>query len=120
MITALLILILERSNMIAILKSMGATNWQIRKIFLIFAAYILIVGLLIGNIMGIGIAVIQKATGFLKLDEANYYLSRVPVYFDWDQILLLNAGTFILTILILLIPSYLVSRMSPVKILHFR
>lgn len=120
MITALLILILERSNMIAVLKSMGATNWQIRKIFLIFAAYILTVGLLLGNALGIGIAVAQKLTGFLKLDEANYYLSKVPVHFEWDQIMLINVGTFILTLLILLIPSYLVSRLSPVRVLHFR
>lgn len=120
MVTALLILILERSPMIAVLKSIGATNWQIRKIFLIFSAYILGFGLLAGNILGLGIGWLQWRTGFLTLDEANYYLSRVPVYFDWGNIILLNVGTFLVILLFLLVPSYLVSRLSPIKVLHFK
>lgn len=120
MITALLILILERSRMIAVLKSIGATNWQIRKVFLIFAAYILGKGLLIGNVLGLGIALLQKATGFMSLDEANYYLSSVPVHINLIQWLGINAATFALTIFFLVLPSYLISRISPIKVLHFK
>lgn len=120
MITALLILILERSSMIAVLKSLGATNWQIRKIFLIFSGYILIYGLLWGNVLGLGIAWVQKRFQLLTLDEANYYLSHVPVSIDWSTILFLNVGSFILTLACLLLPSYLVSRLSPIRVLHFR
>lgn len=115
MITCLLILILDRTRMIGILKALGADNWRIRKIFLYQAAYILGLGLLIGNFLGIGIALLQQHFQFIKLDEASYYVSYAPVHLNLSHIVILNAGAFILCLLILLVPSYLVSRISPVK-----
>lgn len=120
MITSLLILILERTNMIGILRSLGATTWSLRKIFLFHAAYIILFGLLLGNVLGIGFSVLQKQYGFIKLDEASYYLSQAPIYFDWGAWALINVGTLIITFLSLLIPSYLVSKIDPVKAIMFR
>ena len=120
MITSLLILILERTNMIGILRSMGATTWSMRKIFLFHATYIIIFGLLLGNILGIGFSLLQKHYGLIKLDEASYYLSQAPIYFDWGMWALVNFGTLILTFLSLIIPSYLVSKIDPVKAIMFR
>jgi len=119
MITVLLILILERTHMIGILKSLGMNNWQVRKIFIYNAGYIVFYGLLIGNILGVGLALIQKHFNFIKLDEANYYLDTAPIDINWGPIILLNAGTFILTLLSLLLPTLLVTRITPVKALRF-
>lgn len=120
MITALLILILERTNMIGTLKAMGANNWAIRKIFLYYAAYIVILGLFWGNLIGISLCAIQDTFGIITLDEANYYLSVAPIKFNWSSIFLLNAGTLVVTLLFLIIPSYLVSRIDPVKAIQFK
>jgi lipoprotein-releasing system permease protein len=120
MITSLLILILERTNMIGILRSMGASTWSMRKIFLFHASYIIIFGLILGNILGIGFSLLQKHYGIIKLDEASYYLSQAPIYFDWGAWLLINIGTLILTFISLIIPSYLVSKIDPVKAIMFR
>lgn len=120
MISALLIMILERTNMIGILKALGNSNWNIRKIFLYNAAYLIGLGLLLGNILGIGLGFIQFKTHFLKLDQASYYISFVPVQLDIQDILLLNAGTLIISLLVLLIPSLLVSRISPLKAIRFK
>lgn len=120
MITALLILILERSSMIAILKSLGGTDWQIRRVFLFIASYIVGIGLLIGNVLGLGLAITQSVTGIFKLDETNYYLSEVPIHFDVFGIVILNVLTFVITVLFLLIPSFLVAKINPVKLLHFK
>ncbi len=120
MITSLLILILERTNMIGILRAMGATTWSMRKIFLFHATYIIIFGLLFGNILGIGFSLLQKHYGIIKLDETSYYLSQAPIYFDWVMWALINIGTLILTFLSLIIPSYLVSKIDPVKAIMFR
>ena len=119
MITALLVLILERTQMIGILKSMGSTNFSIRKVFLYNAAYLIFIGLLWGNILGIGILLLQKYTGFLKLNPENYYVAEAPVYIGWSYIMLLNIGTLILCLLMLLIPSYIISKISPVKAIKF-
>jgi lipoprotein-releasing system permease protein len=120
MVTALLILILERTNMIGILKSLGETNWGIRKVFLYYAAYIMAMGLFWGNLIGLGICFLQKTFGFIKLSEADYYLNVAPINFDWLTILLLNLGTMFLTLLFLIIPTYLVTRISPVKAIRFK
>ncbi|MGV3704114.1 MAG: ABC transporter permease [Arcticibacter sp.] len=120
MISALLIIILERTNMIGILKALGATNWSIQKIFLRNAAYLIGLGLLLGNILGIGLAVFQSHTHFFKLDQASYYMSFVPVELDALDIILLNAGTLLICLLVLIIPSTLVSRISPVKAITFK
>lgn len=119
MSTALLILILERSRMIGILKAVGASNWSIRKVFMYVAFWIMVLSLLIGNALAFGIAIFQKKTGFLKLDEANYYLSEVPIHFDGLSILLVNLATVLCTVLFMIIPTYLVTRISVIRILRF-
>lgn len=120
MITALLILILERTNMIGTLKALGGTNWQIRRVFLYYAAYIIILGLFWGNLIGLGLCFLQQQFGFITLDETNYYLSVAPIKFRWGTILLLNLGTLLLTLLFLVLPSWLVSRIDPVKAIRFK
>jgi lipoprotein-releasing system permease protein len=120
MISALLIIILERTNMIGILKALGATNWSIQKIFLQNAAYLIGFGLLLGNVLGIGLGLFQAHTHFFELDQASYYMSFVPVELEVADILVLNAGTLIICLLVLIIPSTLVSRISPVKAITFK
>jgi lipoprotein-releasing system permease protein len=119
MITVLLILILERTQMIGILKSLGMNNWRIRKIFIWNAAYIIFFGLIIGNILGIGIAALQKKFSFIKLDEANYYLDTAPIHIDFLTILLINAATILVILVFLILPTLLVTRITPVKALRF-
>jgi lipoprotein-releasing system permease protein len=119
MITALLILILERTNMIGVLSAIGATNWNIRKIFLYHAAYIIIVGLLLGNLLGLSLGWVQDQFGLITLDESSYYLSVAPIKFDLVKILIINVGTFIITILSLIIPTILISRVDTVKAIKF-
>jgi lipoprotein-releasing system permease protein len=119
LITVLLILILERTQMVGTLKALGGSNWLIRKIFLYHASYILLIGLLIGNVLGLGIAFLQKFTGLIKLDEKNYYLDVAPIHVDWATVFGINIGAFLICILTLVIPSYLVSKLTPVKALKF-
>ncbi|RPD93249.1 ABC transporter permease [Aureibaculum marinum] len=119
MITALLVLILERTQMIGILKSLGSSNWSIRKVFLYNAAYLIAKGLFWGNIIGIGLLLTQKYFGFVKLNPENYYVSEAPVYLSFTNILILNFGTLVLCLLMLLVPSYIVSKISPVKAIKF-
>ena len=119
MITALMILIIERTNMIGILKAMGSTDWNIRKIFLYHAAYIIGLGLLWGNIIGLGICWLEDRFHFIKLTEENYYLSYAPIDFNFWTILLLNLGTIAVTLIFLIIPTYLVTKISPIKAIRF-
>ena len=119
MITALIILILDRTNMIGILKSLGANNKSITKVFIYNAAYIILNGLFWGNILGLGICLIQDYTGFIKLNEENYYLSVAPVYFNIWAIVLINIGTLLICTVILLLPTRLISRISPMKAIRF-
>ena len=119
MVSGLMILILERTNMIGILKAVGTQNWSIRKIFLYQSAYLVAKGLFYGNIIGIGLCLLQHYFGIIKLDESSYYLSTVPINFNILYILGLNLGTLLLTVLMLIIPSYLISRISPVKAIRF-
>ncbi len=119
MITALLVLILERTQMIGVLKALGNSNWSIRKIFLYNAGYLILVGLFFGNVIGIGILLAQKYFGFIKLNPETYYVNEAPVYLDVGYILALNAGTLLLCLIMLLIPSYIVSKISPVKAIKF-
>lgn len=120
MVTALMILILERTNMIGILKALGQTDWSIRKIFLYHAAYITLTGLFWGNLFGLGICWLQKKFEFVTLSEADYYLSVAPIEFNFWTILALNIGTLICVVLFLIIPSYMVTRISPVKAIRFK
>lgn len=119
MITALLVLILERTQMIGILKAMGSSNSSVRKIFIYNAMYLIAVGLFWGNLIGIGLLLLQKYGKVFPLDPNTYYVSEAPVYLSLDYILILNAGTFALCILMLLIPSYIISKISPVKAIRF-
>ena len=120
MISALLIMILERTSMIGMFKALGATNWSLQKIFLFNAFYLVGVGLVLGNILGFGLGYFQSATHFFTLDPASYYMSFVPVQFDWMDDILLNLGTLIICFLVLLIPSMLVTKISPVKAIRFK
>lgn len=119
MITALIILIIDRTNMIGILKALGASSNQVSKIFLIQAAYIIIIGLLAGNFLGLSICTLQYFTGFIKLNQENYYLKEAPVYFNILGIVLINIGTLVICTLILLLPTRLISRISPMKAIRF-
>jgi lipoprotein-releasing system permease protein len=119
MITALLVLILERTQMIGILKAIGSSNWSIRKMFLYNASYLISVGLFWGNIIGIGLLLMQKYFGFIKLNPESYYVNKAPVFIDFEYIFLLNVGTLMLCVIMLLIPSYIVSKISPVKAIKF-
>jgi len=119
MITALLVLILERTQMIGILKALGNNNWSIQKIFLYNATYLISVGLLWGNIIGIGLLLSQKYFGFISLNPETYYVNQVPVYLSVEHVLLINVGTLILCFVMLIIPSFIVSKISPVKAIKF-
>jgi len=119
MISGLLILILEKTNMIGVMKAIGAGNKLIRNIFLYQAAWLTAKGLLWGNIIGIGLAMLQLKTGLISLDPASYYLKSVPINLDPVHIILLNAGTMIAIILMLLIPSQLIARITPVRAIRY-
>ena len=119
MISGLLIIILERTQMIGILKALGSRNRQIRHIFLWFATFIIGRGLLIGNLIGLGIIFLQKWTGLIKLDPQTYYVSTVPVEIDFPLIIGLNLATMLVCIAVLIAPSYLISRIHPAKSMHY-
>ncbi|OIP49351.1 MAG: transmembrane permease [Flavobacteriaceae bacterium CG_4_8_14_3_um_filter_34_10] len=119
MITALLVLILERTKMIGILKSLGSNDWSVRKIFLYNAMYLIGVGLFWGNVIGIGLLLIQKYFKLFPLNPDTYYVTEAPVYLDLGYILALNAGTFFLCLVMLLVPSYIITKISPVKAIRF-
>lgn len=119
MITALLVLILERTQMIGMLKAMGATNWSIRKIFLYNATYIIFKGLLLGNVIALTFIGLQKYFKILPLDPATYYVNHVPVSINFSTIFILNFGVLILCLLILIIPSIVIAKISPVKAIKF-
>ncbi len=119
MISGLLIIILERTKMIGVLKAMGAANPLIQRIFLIQSGRIVLRGLILGNLVGLTLCIIQKEFGILKLDETSYYLSTVPIYLNAFHILLLNIGTFLVTIAMLVVPSMVISRISPEKTIKF-
>ncbi|MDR1720722.1 MAG: ABC transporter permease [Dysgonamonadaceae bacterium] len=118
-ISGLIIIILERANMIGILKSMGENNISIRKIFLYISAFIIGKGLFWGNLIGIGCCLIQKQFGIFRLDPESYYISVVPIVLTVENIVLLNIGTLLLSLLMLIGPSYLVTRIDPVKAIRF-
>lgn len=119
MITALLVLILERTQMIGILKALGSNNWSIRKLFLYNASYLILLGLLWGNILGLGLLFAQKFFKLFPLDPSVYYVTEAPVYISFGYIVALNIGTLVLCLLMLLIPSYIITKISPVKAIRF-
>ena len=120
MVSALLIMILERTTMIGIFKALGATNWGIQKVFLYNALYLIGLGMLLGNIFGMGLGYFQFKSHIFKLDEASYYMNFVPIQFNWADLILLNAGTLIICILVMVGPSMLVTKITPVKAIRFK
>ena len=119
MVVALLVLILERTQMIGILKALGADNWSVRKIFLYNALYLIVRGLFWGNLVGISLLLVQQYFGLIKLNPENYYVNEAPVYLNWGYIGLLNLLTVTICFLVLLIPSYIITKISPVKAIRF-
>ena len=120
MITALLVLILERTQMIGILKALGSANWSIRKVFLYNATYLIAVGLFWGNLLGLGFIWIQQKYRLLKFpNPKEYYIEYIPVHIDFSTVILLNTGVLILCLLMLLVPSYIITKINPVKAIRF-
>ena len=119
MISGLLILILERTNMIGVLKALGADNWAIRKIFLSFSIFLIGRGMLIGNLLALAFIGIQSYFHVFKLDSATYYVDSVPVEFNLWWYLLLNVCTLIVSVLMLVGPSYLITSIHPAKSIRF-
>ena len=118
-IMVLLILIIERTNSIGLLKTFGASNAQIRSIFINYTLIIMIPGLLAGNVIGIGLLLIQKYTGIIKLDPENYFISTVPVDLNPLYIISISVGIFIVSGIAMILPSYLISRISPLKAIKY-
>jgi lipoprotein-releasing system permease protein len=120
LVTCLLILILERTRMVGILKALGATDGMIQRIFLYQATVITIYGIGIGFITGVGLCLLQQATGFIRLDEASYYVSTAPVQLIWWQVIVVCVSTAIVCYLALILPSWLVKKIQPIKAIQFR
>ncbi|MFI5129747.1 MAG: ABC transporter permease [Chitinophagales bacterium] len=120
LITCLIVLVIERVRMIGILKSLGASNWTIQKIFLQHSVFITITGIIIGAAIAIGFLYIQQETGFIKLQEEAYYLSEAAVKIVWWQVAAICVGTLLVCFLILMIPSVIVRKIQPVRAIHFR
>ena len=119
MITALLVLILERIPMVGILKAMGSSNWSIRKIFLYNASYLIFIGLFWGNLIGLTLLFVQKYFGVITLDPSTYYVSEVPVSIDFLAVLFLNIGTLVLCFIMLIIPSIIITKIQPSTSIKF-
>lgn len=119
MISGLLIIILERTNMIGVLKALGARNNNIRKVFLYISSFLIIKGMLWGNIIALGICILQQQFGIIKLDPATYYVSEMPVYINPLYIILINLGALFISISMMVGPSYLIARISPAKSIRY-
>ncbi len=119
MTSTLLILIIERTNMIGVLKALGMNNARIRKLFIAQGSLLLIQGIVIGNLIAIGIGLIQQYTGILTLDQESYYIDKVPINLAFFDILAVNAGVVAVCILVMVIPSLIISRITPIKAIRF-
>ncbi len=120
MITALLVLVLERTNMIGILKALGAGNRSVQRIFIYHASFITLWGMFWGNLIGMGFCFLQDKFRFIKLNEADYYLSYAPVKINWTAVAGINLGTLLITVIFLLLPSLVISGISPIKAIRFK
>jgi lipoprotein-releasing system permease protein len=120
LITCLLILVMERIRMVGLLKALGASNWTIQKIFLFHGAVIIFTGLFFGNLIGLAVCWLQQHYGLVSLPEDAYYISKIEVYIVWWQVALVNAGTFLICFLVLLIPTIIVKMIQPVRAIQFR
>jgi lipoprotein-releasing system permease protein len=119
MVSGLLIIILERTNFIGVMKALGATNRSIRHIFLHFAVFVIGRGLLWGNVLGIGIVLLQSKFGIFHLDPTTYYVKTVPVLFNGWLLLALNGATLLISVLVLILPSFLISNIHPAKSIRY-
>jgi putative membrane protein len=119
MISGLLIIILERTVMIGILKALGARNKTIRHTFMWFAAFIIGKGLLVGNLIGLGLITLQQFTGLVKLNPQTYYVSTVPVEYNIPLFIILNVATLLISLFVLIAPSYLISHIHPAKSMRY-
>lgn len=119
MISGILILILERTSMIGVLKALGAENWSVRKIFLYNASFLIGRGLLWGNVIGIALCLLQSYFGIIQLDPASYYVDTVPININLLHILFLNIGTLIATVTMLILPSFIITKISPAQAIRF-
>lgn len=120
MITALLVLVLERSTMIGILKALGEANGRIRQIFLYYAAVITATGMFFGNLIGLGFCFLQDKYHLIRLNEADYYLAYAPIKINWLAVLGINIGTLAVTLIFLLLPSLVVTKIEPVRAIRFK
>lgn len=119
MISGLLILILERTNTIGLLKTFGYSNWQVQKIFVLQSFFLIIKGMIWGNVIGIGLCLLQKYFGIVPLDEASYYMSQVPINLQFWHVAILNIGTIVITLAVMLLPTLLTSKISPATTIKF-
>ncbi len=119
MISTLLILILEKTNMIGLLKAFGTQNRSIRKVFIYNAVYIIGKGLLWGNLIAIGLCLLQLKTGIFKLNQESYYISQVPINLQISHLLIINFGTLLICTLMLIIPTFIITRISPLKAIRY-
>ena len=117
--SAILVIIIVRTNFVGIMKAMGASNWSIRKVFVYEAGYLIVKGLLAGNILGISLCFLQMKWKVFSLDPSVYYLDAIPIHFSWMNLLLINLLTIVVCLLALVIPSIVVTRITPVKSIRF-
>jgi len=120
MITCLIIFVLERTKMSGVLKALGAKDWTVQKIFLRHALIITVSGIILGLLLALGLLWLQQATGFIRLPEDAYFINKAAVKIIWWQVGLICAGTFVICLLILIIPTWLVKKIQPVKAIQFR